>query len=130
MGRVCVKTQGPLENTTYLGVVDIDGTLHVGIRGESKVLGAESPTPRPLTLVLDDGKKAALHMWYPGVSPGDISHQESGYDPSDSDLLYQMAGRIYGDCKEWTIDAAMLKPPEGMTFGGGMMKAAGIEGVE
>ncbi len=129
-GRVCTKNLGPKLLTHYIGIIDVDGTKQVGIRTESTPPKGLEDTPQPLTLMTDDGKENRIHLWYPGMERGDLALDESAHDPKDPELLYMMAPRIYGDCKEWPIDPSMLLPPPDMEFGGGMMKAVGMEGVE
>lgn len=112
-GIVCTKKSGPIETTTYLGLVTIDQTLYTGIRTDKMAEKGDKKTDLGSTLSLDDGKSNKSYVWNEGAKTGSPTVLESAFPPGDIGLSIEMGKRIYGDCKPWEVNPEKFQHPNG-----------------
>jgi len=113
-GLECLKNNNvAMETKTYLGLVSIDQTLYTGIRGISTAKMDDKVKEISSSLMLDDGKTTEYFSWTEaGIITLPQKEPISTYPPAEFEFSMEVAKRIYGDCKSWTVDPKLLQRPE------------------
>ena len=119
-GLKCIKSTGRMHETTYLGVIDVDGNPITAIRNEQSMSMEGKKQPAGVTVQHSDGKDLTLYMTIGQDNKAGIKQlmKEGGddYPPSDWDQTAMMAEIMYGKCTSWVVDESLLGVPQGVAF--------------
>lgn len=109
-GLQCVTSlQENHKQTSYIGLVLIDGKSHTGIYKES--FSRPDQTIPAKTLILDDGNNGSLHIWSEKRIIGPMN-KKTQFHPDDIAVTLENAPATYGECTPWIIEPEKFIKPE------------------